>query len=275
MKLLDLTIATSHVDKHGEMIAPKALSSLVELINAEYLPMGVEHDPRIPPIGRIVSARLVVLDDGAYAVQGVAEMFEDGDQIQLVDNLRELPLKAYKVGEFGVEFDRTYRHSEDQAIIDDIGGLLGAKPQEEIKKALGAISILTIGGGFVLAAVATGFLGKLGADAWDALKDKLKKLYNNRRGRVQEQLLVFEFTFARENAKMVAEVILTNPTDEDIESFFEHGIEQLDRLVPMIHDPSMELRKVVFQYSDHQLSIRFAIRKDAVPVSPTVTGNPA
>ena len=79
MKKIKGIYATSNVDNHGKAFSVEALKMLVEQINNSYMPMGVEHDPRIPPIGRIISAKLIKRDDGSYAVEGISEIFEEGD----------------------------------------------------------------------------------------------------------------------------------------------------------------------------------------------------
>lgn len=267
MKHIKGIIATSHVDRHGEMLASEALQSLVEQINIKYIPMGVEHDPRIPPAGRLISAKLVKLEDGACAVEAVGEVFERGDVIPLSDDPREITLHAHAPDTLEVKFDRTYRDQESQSAINEIGVLLSASPQEEIKKALEPISILTIGGAFAAGAVAVSFLNRLGEDVYDTLKRKVKELLRRRSSDSPERLLVYEFTLMQDDLVVSAEVILTNPTDEDIDTFMDEGLKELDALAPKYCDPSTGLRKIVFEYSDKRLSVRFGVRKDAVPLT--------
>lgn len=250
------------------MIAPEALKSMVGQINEKYIPIGTEHDPRIPPQGRLISSKLIRLDDGAYAVEGVAEIFEKDDEIGKIDNSRQMPLKTYNIDTYGIRYDQTYKDSESQKIINDIAYLLNASIQEEIKKAFEPISILTIVGAFILGAVAHGFLNKLGADAWDALKEKIKQLQRKKKGQVKERLLIYEFTLINEDTKTIAEIILANPTDEDIDSFFNSGLKQLDELVPKYFAPHLGLSKIVFGYFNKKLIMQFGVRKDAVPIYP-------
>jgi hypothetical protein len=62
-------------------------------------------------------------------------------------------------------------------------------------------------------------------------------------------------------------VILTNPSAEQIESFFNSEILELDRLLLTTQIAIPGLRKVVFEYSDKGLELKFGVRSDAVPVS--------
>jgi len=75
----EIRMITSHVDKHSEKMALSALEDLVDLVNKQYTPMGIEHDPRIPPVGRVLSAHIEELEDGEFAVDGIAEVFEEGE----------------------------------------------------------------------------------------------------------------------------------------------------------------------------------------------------
>src|SRR5256885_2323193 len=91
MKRVSARIATTHLDKQGEKMALSALESMAAHIAKTYVPMGVEHDPPIPPIGRIVSASVVQLTEEEYAVEGELEIFEPDEVVPLGDGGRELP----------------------------------------------------------------------------------------------------------------------------------------------------------------------------------------
>ena len=70
--------ATTRVDRHGMRMTKEVLESMVTQINSpkEALPVGVEHDLIIPPIGKILTATLVQLDEGEHGVEIVQEIFE-------------------------------------------------------------------------------------------------------------------------------------------------------------------------------------------------------
>ena len=48
MTKMEATLATTNVDLHDERLTIGALQSMVEAINASYIPMGIEHDRRPP-----------------------------------------------------------------------------------------------------------------------------------------------------------------------------------------------------------------------------------
>jgi hypothetical protein len=64
--------ATSLVDRQNEAFAPEALESMAAQINERSLWMTSEHNPRFPPVGRILSARrFYASQSDAYFVVGV------------------------------------------------------------------------------------------------------------------------------------------------------------------------------------------------------------
>jgi len=270
MKYVKGIIATSHIDRHGDMLSPEGLKNMVEQINTQYIPLIPEHDPRIPPQGRMKSAKLIKLKDGHYAVEGINEIFEEEDEIDVVDPSREMPLPIYDSEVLQITYDRSYRDDESQHLINDISNLLGSSSQEYKKKALEPISILIIGGFYLLGKIASGFLGKLGSDVWEALKRKLKILFEKKKNEAKENLLMFQLSISVEGLIVNTEVILTNPSDDDIDSFFEKGLSKLDQILPSLINKYPEVKKIVFTFSNNDLSLLFSVRKDAVPIYPSL-----
>ena len=56
---------------------------MVDQVKTAYIPMGIEHDPRIPPLGRVITAEITHLPDGEYALDAKVEVFEEGDVVPL------------------------------------------------------------------------------------------------------------------------------------------------------------------------------------------------
>lgn len=263
--LTEIRMITSHVDKHTEKMSLSALQDFASLINKQYTPMGVEHDPRIPPIGRVLSAHVQELDDGEFAVDGVVEMFEEGKEIEFRDDRREIPIE-----EFGdrlcIRPDRSYQNLEDQQLLDEIGSLVGGEFAPQIKKAEEPISLLILAATFVAGGIAGGFLNKIGEDAWDLFKVKLTKLMNRKTMENKERLLAFEFTVREGVQVLCLETILANPTESDINRFLHDGLEKLDKATPRFFKHRHYLSKVVFEYKGGQLRVIFGLRKDAAPI---------
>lgn len=269
MKKTKLRLATTHLDRHGERFTLGALETMVEQSNRQVIPIGSEHDPRIPPLGRVIMTELVELEDGEFAVEGVAEIFDE-DYENLTDTgNREIPVRKYKKGTFNVVSDRNFRDEESKKDIEDLKSILNnAKTEEEIKKSLDPISILTIGGAFILGGIANGFFGEIGADAYRALKEKLKDIFNRPTVEGQEKLFTFDTTITSGDKSVNVEVIITNPTVDDIQKFFDEGIKQLDQVLPRHFNGDDSIKRIVLEYKADSLEIKFAVLKNGVPVRP-------
>ena len=267
VKILRGIVATTHIDKHFERLSLSALKSMAEQTNIAYLPFMVEHDPRIPPKGRTVFAKVVKLSDGEYGLETITEEFEPGKYVKFKNDGREIPLHEHSLNQLDIRFDRNFRYDDDQRLIEDLSQLFESRPIEEGKKSVDPITILTIGGLFILGGIAKGVLSKIGGDSYEIVKDKLKNLMK-RKPEEKEKLLRFEFTVQRGVHEIVAEAILTNPEGEDIDGFLDEGLKVLDERLPQLFLLSSEIKKAVFEYKRGDLTLKFAVRKDAVPLIP-------
>lgn len=267
MKILRGIVATTHVDKHFERLSLSALNSMAEQANSSYIPFMVEHDPRIPPRGRMISATVVKLDNGEYGLETVTEEFEPGEHVEFRYEQKEIPIQPHSLDELDIRFDRGFRTDQEQQLINELGALLESDPTEEGKKSLEPIAVLTIGGLFVLGGIAAGVLNKIGSDSFDAVKEKIKKL-TKLKPEEKEKLLRFEFTVQHGEHEIVAEAILTNPADEEVDQFLDVGLRMLDEKMPRLFNLSGEIKKAVFEYKKGNLTLKFAVRKDAIPLLP-------
>ncbi len=264
-----LRLATTHLDRHNERFTVGALESMVEQSNGKIIPLGYEHDPRIAPLGRIIKTELVELEDGEFAVDGSAELFDE-DLSGLTDlGQREIPVREFEADKFTIIADRNFRDEEGRQDIEDLKGILNdAKTEEEIKKAFEPLSILTVGAAFALGAIASGFFGEMGAEAYRALKEKLKKIFSKRLVEGQERLFTFDTTISNSHKSINVEVIITNPTDDDIEQFFDKGLNQLDLVLPNHFANNKAFKRIVFDFKNGNLKLKFAVLKNGVPVIP-------
>lgn len=105
-------LTTTHVDRHYHKMSLSALESIVDLIGRSHVPFIVEHDPRIPPIGRIRNAHIKQLDDGEYGVEATIEMFELDEDIPFIDDSKEIPLHDHRPDKLEVVFDRNFQTLE-------------------------------------------------------------------------------------------------------------------------------------------------------------------
>lgn len=181
-------------------------------------------------------------------------------------------MRALPSAGFLLTIDRTFSLPEFKEPVTAIADLFGNTPQLEVKKALDPIAVLAIGAGvFAAGKFAGAFFSKLGTDAASTLSARLKQVFAQKRSD-QTRLLKFELYFDHKGLVRRADVILTGPTDIDIDQFLGEGLQALDRLLPSCLDPVDGLVRYVFSYSSGRLTFEFAVRRDAMPVFPKATG---
>ena len=233
MKRIEAVVSTTRLDSHGERMSHEALDSLVDSITHSFIPIGIEHDPRIPPQGRIASGFVRKAPDGEYEAVVIMEVFDDNDELSESNDPREIVTPAHRTDGLTISYDWTHRHEEDQQDIAEIAAILGNEPIYDVKKAVEPISIITVAGAFVLGGIAAGFFGQIGVDAWTFIKEKLARLFARKERRKGEQLLVFSALVEAEGRKVEVEIILNNPTPEHIEQFLSTGLQTIDLVLPI------------------------------------------
>jgi hypothetical protein len=267
------TMTTTHVDRHGHRMALSALEDLLKQIIAGYLPFGVEHDPRVAPIGRVVAARVKKLEDGEYGLEGEIEIFEPGDDLPLRNDGRQIPLRTYPTAGLQVVCDMAFEDDESRAIIAELSEQFGTEPAQELKKALEPIAVLVIGGAaFILGQLAQGFLSRLGQDGYEALKAKLKKLIRRRQSEGKDTLFEISLVVPIHGQDVEVNILCKNPSESVIEDVLKRQLQRIDDALPSLVDPRLGIRKLVFEHEDGDLHLRFAVRRDAVPLSPKSRG---
>ncbi|MGC2422853.1 MAG: hypothetical protein WA666_00670 [Nitrospirota bacterium] len=264
MKYEKMILSNTRIDRHKERMSLAALESIANDINKKYIPITVEHDPRIPPIGRIFSAKVKKLEDGEFALEGEAELFEESDEIPPINSFRELSLWTCKENKLKIIYDRSFRDVESQKLINEIGAIFGSAPEQEVKKAVEPLSTLIIGGSFILGSLAAGFFNKIGADIFNIMKQKLKELLRNKKSDSEENIFILRLCL---NEEINVEIILTNPTDSDIEILFDNGIQKFEKRLQEIYDKKVGLRKIIFEYKNEEFKILYGLRKDCIPLS--------
>jgi hypothetical protein len=270
MKRMKAVVSTTHVDSQGERMSREAIESLAESFSRSYIPVGVEHDPRIPPRGRISSGFVRERPDGEYEAIAIMELFDGEDESESASDLRELAIMAHESAGLTVSYDWTHRFEQDQSDIREIAKVFGTAPVYDLKKAADPISIITIAGAFVLGGIATGFLGQIGIDGWNLVKKKLTDLFSRTENRKGEQLLVFSALVKSNSVHVEVETVLTNPTPQDVDRFLASGLQVLDEVLPIYLQESPELRRLVFEAKGECIDLNYTVRKDGRPLSPRV-----
>lgn len=268
MKKIQMIMATSHVDLHGDKILPEALEDAVRQIKQRYLPLNIEHDIRYPPIGRIISAEVIKLQDGEYALQGTAELFEESDSLEsLTGDGRKIRIRDQDIQTIAVEYDRAFQDRKGQELLRELSQISGEKekPREFVKKALEPVSMLLIAAGaYVVGSIAKGFFSKLGSDAYEKLRDSLIKYFRKKTS--PEQILDFCFLAKQHNTTFEVHVLVVNPSEQKLNELFAFRFNGLDALLVSLPLSESDVAKVVFEYENQRLLVRYTVRSDSVPL---------
>jgi hypothetical protein len=266
MKKVEMTIASNQVDLHGDVFAKSALEDMVQALNRNYLPWGVEHDPRHVLIGRVGNAWLEEKSGGVLLIKAIGELFEPDDILPEAIE-KTIVEREHASDRLEIGYDRSYSNPEDEADINEIAQKFGTSPEFQAKKALDPLSILTISGVFVFSTIAAGFIGQIGADGYTFLKNKLKTLVRRQHQKSKEQLVVFNFTVSHKGKKLLVQTIVNNPDELKIDEFFQKGIYDLDKIPADFFDDRHKLSRVVYMYDKNGLQFLYAVRKDGYSVS--------
>jgi hypothetical protein len=70
-------MATTHLDLQFQRFSRNCLEDSAQLINSGSRPVvNIEHDPTLPPMGKILEAKVEKRDDGEYQLVAIREIFE-------------------------------------------------------------------------------------------------------------------------------------------------------------------------------------------------------
>jgi hypothetical protein len=265
MKTLNATLVTTHVDLDNERMAVQGLESFAASFNKNYLPFTREHDIRKFPIGRVVSATVVPLDNGEFAVKGVIEVFEEADTPSVLSgDGRKVRTDTENIATFKVAYDRSYETPEGRQLLAALARL---SPESgsvaQIKKSVDYVSVLTIIVSTAVGLVAKAFLEKLGQDAYAALKKILADHFTSRK-QSQERVLDFQFTTTWQEQIVEVHVVLTNPTQDDFRTLFASGFKDVDAFLSKCYGD--DLARFVFEYKEGRLECLYILRGDCVPL---------
>jgi hypothetical protein len=268
MKRIRSRVSTTHVDLHGDRMTREALEGAAKQVSEYYIPILWNHDIRYAPLGRTVSAEVVPLEDGEYALETVGEYWEEGDSLEsLSGDGRTLRVRTDDYDTFGVRYDRSFRDDDGRAFIGELSALAAAEPQAEEKKALEPVSTLVIAAGaFALGGVAIGFLNRLGSDLYGALKERLKGFFQ--RNPQRETLVDFEFVLQNEEGRRFeVHVLVDRATAEELEELFANGFDQVDPIVDAICRSVPDAARIVLEWREREIHVRYVVATNGVPLT--------
>lgn len=262
-----VTISSTRTDTQGEQVTRSALESAARRLNAYYIRVGRGHDPRLPPLGRIVSAQVEPIGNGHFALGAELEVWDDTDQpAGIAGDGRTLAPEEEPENAFHVEYDLPAAADLGLPFFQELARIAGpeAKPRYNAKKAVEPLPAIVIAiGAFVLGSIATGFLAKVGEDVYEALKAKLKATTKSHPGR--DRLLVVRTAVDVNRQKVGVELVLTNSTDPDIEWLFSSGFMELDAVVKATLEATPEAREIVAECAGGDVRVLYWLRPNGVP----------
>ena len=270
MQIAESIIATTHTDSQGDKLTKEALDNLVQSIKNHYIPINNEHDPRLPPIGRISSGFTRQRSDGEFEAVAILELFDNTDSIKLNSDGREMIIESTEG--ISISYDWTHRFDEDQTDITSIASILKTDALYSIKKSSDPISIITISAGvFVVGGIASGFLKEIGSDGWKKIKPILGKLFSRKTRTTNDQLLKFSVCVQHNDNIIEIDIIQTNPNEAEISNFIDNGFKKLDEVLPFYCANQNDIKKLVFSAKGNNLEINFAVRKDCQPLKSNIS----
>ena len=195
-------------------------------------------------------------------------LFTPDDDVDLVQPDREILLPRDGIDCISLEYDFNSRNPEDLSIFKDLKHRSGISSHYIAKKALQPLSVISIiAGTYVLGEISKGLLSKLAGDCYEFLKSTLKRLFEKRKDGESEKLLCLEVAATCNGEKFVLEIIVTNPTNQDIDDLLGRHLANIDQTIAKHFINGIGLRKLVYEVQNGELKMQFAIRKDCFPLA--------
>ena len=244
------------------MITREALEDMAEQTSRRCIPLMYEHDPRVPPLGRMLSAEVIRLPDGHHALVATTEVFEPGDVAPPFDGGPSVELGKLADG-ITLVVDRSHLDESTREVLAELA-TQGVTIELYGKKSLEPISVLVL----AFAIIAHGFFKKMGADLWDAVRDadwsavwtRVRKLLSHRRRTGNEFLFVLELRLRDDPHPLALSIILDSPTDEELDDFMVTGEPLIREMIPHILALGDQVTKAVVRYGCGELQPGYVIR---------------
>ena len=270
MKTYRATFTTTDRDSRGEKLTVYDLESMATSYNQNYVVLTRDHDPRLPPLGRISSAEVVRQANGEHALDGEIEVWECNDTpSSIVGDGRSIPILKTPEHAFEVQYDTpALEHFGGQFLLElaQIANV-DATPVYNLKRAVDPLMVLVIAAGAVAAKIAGGFFGALGKDLYDGLKSKLR---STKRSSGSEYLLVLRMATESEAGLVQVDIIVQNPSPEDVDWLFTTGLLQAEEVVKDELGRYVGARRIVVEARERNIELLYWLRADGVPsVMPT------
>ena len=264
MKRSKVIMLTTHVDSHYEHPSRRSLQLMADDLKSDWLPLWYEHDPRIPPSGRVIDGYLEELEDGELALVGIVEQFEAHDVLPF-DNSRAMKI-VRAPAEVTVEFDRSYRDRKSQALIVDLANLLGTEARSQAKKAHEPLSILTLTVQATLGGIVGAVAKTVTDDIWLKLKKKISLALVRRRDKGKEYVFQWRFVVIVGGREIEVDLLATAPSESQLDRIFHRHLAATDAILLAWLPKHPEIRRVVFDVGGTEPRFSYALRSDVVTI---------
>lgn len=273
MTLRSVRIATTHHVSGHQSVSLDDLKQHLDTIDHAIVPVYSVHDPRIPPIGRVISGSITGLEDGEFALDVNVELFGE-DFIPKIGNSGDKRVAIlHKPREnFGIWCNTIPSTPEKTGYVQEICNILGTWVSYRISNVLlqEELPIMVIGIGMLpFGYIAATISRRLGHEQIHGLKENITRLFSTTEENQPESLLIFDLDVVdKQKRSLVIEVIMTNPPEKDIESLFSGGLGELDRILPPYYLSRLRPKKIVMNYSNDRFSVLYAIQEKGIPMIP-------
>lgn len=281
--------------QHGQyLITRETVEDMHRQLQERPVPVNIEHDPTVPPVGRITDSRLVELEDGELALETDTEIFDGtvpaalyahSDLASAVQALEHLPAEPGPVDV--IVDDRSYSKEDLEAlrvIIAEVGGANARDGALRFSQLPDALLVFSLGStGTAMFWFSKGFFTKLGertaeelgeevgkdlAGAYRALKTKVREVVARRNPPDQPPLTMFTLTIGRADGGTVEIEGSTRAGDAGLDDFLDAG-EELLAIARVFVDRAPEpatLAKMHFAREDGTWHLRYGLDDQARPV---------
>jgi hypothetical protein len=270
MKRYNKVIHSTRIDAHDDVISKEELENMAIRMAGRCILVSYQHDPRHPPLGRLVSTRIIESEDGEYELVGTLEIWEKNNNLSSLGRY-DLKIENNRndYERLTVLYDHSFLNPEDQQLISEITGM-GFESDQVIKKALDPLSVIVICGyaTYLLNRAVNGFIDgftkQLGQDTEVKLGNALKNLLS--KPRVSERLVIFRVPIIEDSPEKdikFIEIILEKP--HDIGYLFNHNLNDIESQIIDVVEGEPRTLKIVVEWKDGKPNIQFTIRNDGVP----------
>ena len=247
-------ISTTAVDSHGESIPKDALEKLFNATPDPWL-MFNNHDVAKEPMAKAYNKEFVQLESGEWAIRADVDIFDEQMLTEYGGTFGGVSI-SYSTSTY-----TTYPNSNAHITVganprlfdlDDLGDLVHESTDDviinvrDIRQKAAEQLPLIIFITFVSGAFFSGFFGEVGKDAYDALKKKLRLLFDTNK-KDNDRDLVCHMTFTIQLNGGRTEVLVEASAD-DIEYLQEKGLDEqyvLEQINKSVAD--RQVRKIVLK----------------------------